>query len=169
MSAGKFASITANLLTRKGEAQPSTLEARPVRSFAWSGAQQRVVPATETLTRVPPKDERPAERGAFVRLQSESALAHDLRHEAAEPSEKPAAKTAKEHPREPARTEKPRRMFVLLTPSEYERLGIVAIKRDTSRHQLLREALDTFMDWAVEEYRTDCACVSGASCKGSCD
>jgi hypothetical protein len=169
MSAGKFASITASLLARKGEAQPSTLEARPIHTFAWSGALQRSAPVTETPSRVPPKDERATERGAFVRLYPEPEVAHDLRFEPEVTVEKPAARPVREHPREPVRTDKPRRMFVLLSPSEYERLGIVAIKRDTSRHQLLREALDTFMDWAVEEYRTDCACVAGGSCKGSCD
>jgi hypothetical protein len=167
MSTGKFASITASLLARKGDAQPSTLDIRPTRAFAWSSQSN-----SETPSRVPPMDERAVERGTFVRFRPEIEAVseiQDLRLESVEAVGKAVAKPAREHPREPARTDKPRRMFVVLSPNEYERLGIVAVKRDTSRHQLLREALDTFMDWAVEEYRTDCACVSGDGCKGSCD
>jgi hypothetical protein len=107
---------------------------------------------------------RIAERDAHARREEE---AHDLRllntqptarHEPARHLETKAA--------EPAHIEKPRRLFVNVTPSEYERLGIVAVKCDTTRHQLLREAFDAFLEKASRQYA--CACVGGR-CQGTCE
>jgi hypothetical protein len=186
MSGGKFASITAGLLARKGDARPSILDLGQVpRSYAWASRQP-----SEDPSGTPPKDEFAVENGEFVRIRAVPEEHHDLRKAsvteeapvAAEglPAQQPAPDTvvAKKrarkkavksaYPAEPAHTDRPRRLFVNLTPSEYERLGIVAVKRDTSRHHLLREALNTFMDWAAEEYRTDCACVGGNNCRDRC-
>ncbi|HEY1708342.1 MAG TPA: hypothetical protein VGG10_08740 [Rhizomicrobium sp.] len=68
---------------------------------------------------------------------------------------------------EPLHIDKPRRLFVNLSPQEYERLGIVAVKRDTSRHHLLREAFVVFLEKASDELGHECACVAGA-CNGAC-
>ncbi len=211
----KFASITANLLARKGDAQPSTMpDGEPMnRSFVWSGATPSAQRTHEPLSRVPPTGERAAERSAFVRFRPEQLEpSRDLRLDQvmepvrtempvvleapvtppaeARPAEtlvavpaeaavapalaivadaqpKVAARPVRESVREPAHTDKPRRLFVNLTPDEYERLGIVAVKRDATRHQLLRDAFDAFLRQASEELKA-CACVSGESCKGSC-
>jgi hypothetical protein len=94
----------------------------------------------------PPSDMRTAEGGAHI-------------HPPVVP------RPAVEKTREPAHIDKPRRLFVNVTPDEYERLGILGVKRDATRHQLLRAALDAFLKVAAR----DCACLSGESCKNNCE
>lgn len=179
MSGGRFASITAGLLARKGDAQPSTMpdEAQMHRALAWQ-RQSPPMPTFRAFDKrdqefsVPPLDRRAAESGTLVRETSPPA--RDLRF--VEPPEvlleevpsAPVVVKREIKAPEPAQIEKPRRLFVNLSPDEYERLGIVAVKRDSSRHQLLRDALDAFLKKAAKEYKDGCLCLSGEGCKGSC-
>ncbi|HXJ00050.1 MAG TPA: hypothetical protein VNH44_02430, partial [Micropepsaceae bacterium] len=72
-------------------------------------------------------------------------------------------------PPPPAPSDKPRRLMVSLTPGEYETLGIIGVKKNTTRHQLLRNALDEYLALLVEEFSGDCQCIySGGSCSNSC-
>jgi hypothetical protein len=103
---------------------------------------------------------RIAERDAHARKEEE---AHDLRLL----NTLPPARHLETKAAEPAHIEKPRRLFVNVTPSEYERLGIVAVKCDTTRHQLLREAFEAFLEKASRQYGA-CACVGGR-CQGTCE
>jgi hypothetical protein len=65
----------------------------------------------------------------------------------------------------PPPTDKGRRLTVTVTPSEYETLGIIGVKKDVSRHQLLRNALDEYLALLVEEYSEACQCIyTGCSC-----
>ena len=48
--------------------------------------------------------------------------------------------------------DKPRRLMVTLTPEEYEMLGIIGVKKDVTRHQLLRIAFDEYLVQLVEEF-----------------
>jgi hypothetical protein len=66
----------------------------------------------------------------------------------------------------PPAGEKTRRLMVSLTPSEYETLGIIGVKKALSRHQLLRGAVDEYLALLVEEYSGDCACIhSSCTCR----
>jgi len=56
--------------------------------------------------------------------------------------------------------EKLRRLMVSLTSREYETLGIIAIKQGMTRHQLLRIALDDFLEGLIEECGRSCHCIA---------
>ena len=65
--------------------------------------------------------------------------------------------------------EKPRRIVLNLTPHEYETLGLVAVKKGSSRHRLAQEALDAYFEWLVAEYGEACTCIAGgALCRCEC-
>ncbi|HEX2590671.1 MAG TPA: hypothetical protein VHL34_04215 [Rhizomicrobium sp.] len=179
MSAGKFASMTAGLLARKGDAQPSAITEPPgnAKTFAgWTSFKtlvpppslQRAAERVDALASVPPKDMRGAEGASHVRREdfSGSDLRLVPREVVVDVAEERALKSRVKKLPEPDHIEKTRRMFVNVTPEEYERLGIIAVKRDTSRHQLVRDALDAFLEAASKDYG-GCACV-GSGCKGAC-
>lgn len=68
----------------------------------------------------------------------------------------------------PPETDKPHRMTVVLSASEYEKLGIAAVKKGVTRHQLVRTALDLHLERLRQEYST-CSCMTaGGSCDGGC-
>jgi hypothetical protein len=115
-SAAKFASITPDLVVRKGEAKP------------W--------PQYESAVRSPPMAVRTDE--------------DPLEADAAEPA--PAQDGI-------------RRCTLRLTPCEYERLGIIAVKRDTSRQQILRLAVEEYLAAIESEYGKDCGCLGGRTCR----
>jgi hypothetical protein len=55
-------------------------------------------------------------------------------------------------------------MTVLLTAAEYEKLGIAAVKKGLTRHQIVRTALDLHLERLQHEY-AGCACmVTGGPC-----
>lgn len=68
----------------------------------------------------------------------------------------------------PPESAKPHKMTVALSASEYEKLGIAAVKKGVTRHQLMRTALDLHLQHLQKEYST-CSCmVAGGSCDGGC-
>ena len=109
MSSAKFASITAGLLARKGEARPWGQEAIPT-PRPWRADFRAATPAPPPL---PLKD-----RACQVRMS-----AHD-----------------------------------------YERLGILAVKANVTRQQLLKDALSHFLETKARDYA--CACLG--ACGGDC-
>jgi hypothetical protein len=71
-------------------------------------------------------------------------------------------------PPSPEGPAKPHRMVVMLTPNEFERLGIAAVKKNLTRHQIVRAALDTHLDRLKREYG-GCGCMAnGGSCSNGC-
>lgn len=54
-----------------------------------------------------------------------------------------------------------RRVMVAFTAEEYERLGIAAVKRNVSRHQLVREAMDLYFGHRQQDFA--CPCLTDAS------
>ena len=112
MSGAKFASITAGLLARKGEAQP------------WNHTG---VPETEKIS-LP------------WRTYTEGAAA-------------PPPPPAKE-----------RSCTIRMSAYDFERLGILAVKKDVSRQQLLKDALAEFLDHKAQDY--GCACLG--ACNRNC-
>jgi hypothetical protein len=115
----KFASITSELVVRKGEARPWPQRDAPVRS------PQMIATSDE-----------------------EDPL------EADDP-----------HPQAAAAQDGTRRCTLRLTPCEYERLGIVAVKRNTSRQQILRLAIEEYLTAVEREYGRDCGCLGGRTCQ----
>jgi len=161
MSGGKFASLTAGLLVRKGEAAPSTVAPGPARPLghaaegieasapvhreplhgpAWVDGPERV-PAPEGQE-LPPRVVAP-ER-VFAQPVREIALHSD-------------------HP------DKPRRLMVSLSAEEYEMLGLIGVKKNATRHQLLRIAFDEYLLQLVEEFGEGCHCIAnGGSSDAIC-
>jgi hypothetical protein len=136
LSYAKFAPITANLLARKGEAAPS-LGAK--RTIAWTSD----LPALrEPLRDIPPSLVNGSE---FAHLESA-----------------PAEITAPAHKHAPV-GEKPRRVVVSLSPCDFERLGIAAVKKGVSRHDLVRDTVNEFLARLASELSHRCACLQDGS------
>jgi hypothetical protein len=111
MSGGKFASITAGLLARKGEARPwpaLTAEEPPPAPLAWC-------PAPAAPPPLPPEGK---EKSCALRM----------------------------------------------SPYDYERLGILAVKAGVARQQLLKQALAEFL--AARALQYGCACLG--ACNSNC-
>lgn len=112
MSNAKFASITASLLARKGEARPwAPTGALPL---SWHGDLSTASPAP-----LPPPLVK--DRSCSVRMS-----AHD-----------------------------------------YERLGILAIKSNVTRHQLLKDALNQFLAAKAQDYGCACLGACNRGCPGA--
>jgi hypothetical protein len=86
--------------------------------------------------------------------------------QAPEPAPKPASVSA----RPVSLPEAVKRCTVRLSPQDYERLGIMAVKKDVTRQQFLRSALARVLDEIAREFPTGCACIGGCgqSCAESC-
>ncbi len=64
--------------------------------------------------------------------------------------------------------EKPHRIMVALSAREYEALGIAAVKKNTTRHQIARHAMDAYFGALAREFHGECRCVSDAARDGGC-
>src|SRR5690242_18501967 len=116
MSNTKFASITASLLARKGEAKPWVEPEQ--QSASWTSA------ISNALHELPPFAARP-ERPARPFARPFAA------------AKKLAAKTAA--------AAKVKKIAVRMSPHDYERLGIISVKKSTTRQHLLQEALQKLL------------------------
>ena len=66
---------------------------------------------------------------------------------------------------------KPHRMMVTLSAAEFEKLGIAAVKKGVTRHQVVRSALDAHLERLKREYG-GCGCMaqpSQSQCGGCTD
>ena len=61
-----------------------------------------------------------------------------------------------------------KKLFVSLSHGEYERLAIAAVKTGLSRHQLVRDALESYFEQLVRDMGEECRCVSGTRCANRC-
>jgi metal-responsive CopG/Arc/MetJ family transcriptional regulator len=62
-------------------------------------------------------------------------------------------------PRQPDNADKLRRILVSITQEQWERLGIAAIKKQISRNEIVREALNDYVRKLSAEFRPRCACM----------
>jgi len=70
-------------------------------------------------------------------------------------------------PHDPSR---PKKLFIALSHREHERLAIAAVKTGLSRHQLVRDALESYFEQLSRDMQEGCACMSGAkTCSGTCE
>lgn len=60
--------------------------------------------------------------------------------------------------------DKPRRIMVMITHDELERLGIAAIKKGVSRHDIVRGALDSYFRKLAAELPQTCSCMANGNC-----
>lgn len=144
MSYAKFAPITAGLLARKGEAAPSF---GTKRTASWTAE----LPAMREPVHVP--------FGAHVELAHHEPVSH---HEPLAQHDHPAAVA-----KAPLAGDKPRRIVVSMSACEFERLGIAAVKKNTTRHDLVRDTVNAYLQRLAAEFNERCACLNdGSSCAG---
>jgi hypothetical protein len=139
MSQSKFASITSALLARKGEASP------------WDELRKSPLPWAAGI----PKSS--ANPGPFIDPPAQSepasaAFSHQF-------DEQPAAVCLRM-----AAPDKMKKCAVRLSCHDYERLGILAVKSETTRHHLMQEALRQFLAARVRPYDMECLCLSDSGC-----
>jgi hypothetical protein len=164
MSQRKFAPITSGLLVRKGEAAPSPIA--PPMSNGPSISNDTGLPDTQSPSRAP----------TAQMARAVTWLADVQRRASSENSESrfvfsPEDTSAGSGPNSEGKTDndKPRRIVLNLSAHEYETLGLVAVKKGTTRHHLAQQAMDAYFEWLVAEYGEACNCiVGGALCRCEC-
>ncbi len=153
MSSPRYAPITSSLLVRKGEARP------------WH------IPGSE-FAAAPPR---------IVEMQHEvQHEQHEVQHEKPAPvAPRPAPESmAEPQPRAPVAALAPcnshvdgeehdKRCTLRLSHAEYERIGIIAVKKEISRQHVLRQAIEHYLADAKEEYQSACGCLGGV-CRSGC-
>jgi hypothetical protein len=122
---GKFASITADLLARKGGAVPSAVVAKP--SIDWSAPVQHLAASRP--------EPLPHETHSLHRDD-----AHYLR-----------------------------KIQIALSDHDHERLRILSARKETSRQQVVRDALCAYFENQAREYKEECRCLGAAEpCRKAC-
>jgi hypothetical protein len=126
---GKFASITADLLARKGTAVPSAVAAKSM--LDWISSGQDFAPPK------PIPDPGPQH-------EAQSHIHRDDAHHL-------------------------RKIQIGLSDHDHERLRILSARKETSRQQVVRDALVAYFEKQAHEYKDECRCLSGTgSCKTNC-
>ena len=60
---------------------------------------------------------------------------------------------------QPPLVSKPRRLMVTLSAPEFEKLGIAAVKKGVTRHQLIRDAFELYLERLKCEF-SECDCIT---------
>ena len=149
----KFAPITASLLARKGEAEPSISEVKNPFVWAHEHSNSEISFDAQDWAAVTAASEAASFR---VAIPSKSGM------QATRKSAKPRNLSPSES------MEKSRRISIALSSQEHETLGIVAVKKGLTRHQLVRNALNAYLEALAKEYRFQCGCIATGSCPGEC-
>jgi hypothetical protein len=142
MSQSKFAAITSSLLARKGEATP--WEEPRKRLLSWGNDVAQPRPDQPSFI-VPPEKPEPASPHLSQRFNNQ-----------------PAPDCPKL-----ADPDKMKKCAVRVSCHDYERLGILAVKSETTRHHLMQEALKQFLATETRPYDKDCLCLSRPECAAS--
>ena len=186
MSGRQFAAITASLLARKGEAMPSIVRATSKAPILWSSDPR--MPATAPLPHLfAGEDDFAAERAILRNGHArdpvqEQEPEHDLRngyaqdnlHEHDLRDDHAGVAQFSDYSQAERRTpafdgiEKRHRISLALSQQEHEKLGIVAVKKGLTRHQLMRDALDHYFEKLASEYQSECACIALGGCRNGC-
>ena len=86
----------------------------------------------------------------------------------AAPESPPAGRAKAARVRRPPEPGKPHKMAVVLSAEEFEKLGIAAVKKGVTRHQVVRTALDLHLERLKGEY-AGCNCMTtGGPCSEGC-
>jgi hypothetical protein len=130
---GKFASITADLLARKGGAVPSAIVGKPLIDWAASAPQFTQPVHLTHETPLPSASHHHADR-------QHRDDAHYLR-----------------------------KIQIGLSDDDHERLRILSARKETSRQQIVRDALAAYFTQKSHEYGDQCRCLAGAGpCLKAC-
>ena len=174
MSTPHFAPITSSLLARKGDAAPSAIAGRPTMFWRREPEQSTVQPfVSESLPRIAaasnaePEPASEAPRPFVVTPLPETPQ----RPVVTKPEPKrvmAAVPEAVPHTPVPAPDGKLHKIMVALTPVEFEKLGIAAVKKGVTRHHIVRTALDMHLARLQREYG-GCGCMAnGGECQNDC-
>ena len=146
MDESKFGRLTADMLVRKGDAEPSDIR-RPRKSKKEPPALHLTPPPADQVP-----DYQTADQTVVPGEDNDLLLPYGVF----------------EHTLGQAAPKKQHRIMIVLTEEEHETLGILAVKKGFTRHQVLRKALDGYLEWLVDEYGTKCRCIS-STCSADCD
>jgi hypothetical protein len=167
MNRPRYAPITSHLLVRKGEAKPWQVPGTEGAEFAH--VPENIVPTKTEHSFTEEELQSAADYQNWKRTREADAPGHERRHTSMRRDHHPPAMQSPVPP--PAQhdtDEHSKRLTLRLTPAEYERLGIIGVKRDMTRQQLLRHAIDCYLAQAKAEYQASCGCLSGEGCRGDC-
>ena len=90
------------------------------------------------------------------------------RADSQDPTQQMARPRQAVNPPRPPEPGKPHKMVVTLFAMEFEKLGIAAVKKGVTRHQVVRTALDLHLDRLKREYG-GCGCMAvGGDCTEGC-
>jgi hypothetical protein len=151
MDESKFGQLTANMLVRKGDAEPSDIR-RPRK-------RKHEAPALNLVASDSQADQQPVDQ-AYQTANQTTVSGDD--------TDLLLPYGVFEHTLAQAAPKKQHRIMIVLTEEEHETLGILAVKKGFTRHQVLRKALDAYLEWLVDEYGTRCRCIS-STCSVDCD
>jgi len=160
MNRPRYAPITSSLLVRKGEAKPWQMPGSEAAQFGH--VPENIVPVKSEHHFT--EEERQSEQEYQDWKRARDAEMTNLERIRSAP-------VRREHQPLPLHNDgddHSKRLTLRLTPSEYERLGIIGVKRDMTRQQLLRHAIDCYLAQAKAEYQSACGCLSGDDCRGDC-
>lgn len=168
MNRPRYAPITSHLLVRKGEAKPWQLPG----ADDFAAVPENIVPV-QTEHRFTDEERNAAADYERWRRAREAEAANPERRNAYVNGHASAhANGNARRDYQPALAneidEHSKRLSLRLTPAEYERLGIIGVKRDMTRQQLLRHAIDCYLAAAKAEYQSACGCLAGDGCRGDC-
>ena len=148
MDESKFGRLTSDMMVRKGDAEPSDIRR--------SRKQKKDAPALNLVASTP----QPSPDHAYQTADQTVVPGED--------SDLLLPYGVFEHTLAQAAPKKQHRIMIVLTEEEHETLGILAVKKGFTRHQVLRKALDGYLEWLVDEYGTKCRCIS-STCSNDCD
>jgi hypothetical protein len=160
-SIGRFAPMTAELLARKGEARPFNIHS-PV-----NGMVVRRDVVRETHDAIPALSRLQDAAGTKgISARQEDAFGQDR----IPTSMARLGELFQGHRFFMRKPQAGRRhsISLLLTDNEFERLGLVSVKKRVNRQQLLRLAIDHYFEKLADEYRSGCRCIATAApCAGN--
>jgi len=148
-----YAPITSSLLVRKGEARPWVSSAEAKVDTNYTAPRMPVFAAVPAAPRPETPVAPPAPQIATPQIETPEISA---------PAPVPAPSITM-----PQNDDHVRRCTIKLSQNEFERLGIIAVKKEISRQQVLHQAIDLYLRTMREEYRSLCGCLGGV-CKGEC-
>ena len=150
MSRPRYAPITSELLVRKGAAR------------AWD------IPDTGALDFAPPAEALAELPRNTLEREDEERIAVEYEKWMRE-RDIPPSRANRHTPMHGARgDESVKRCTIRLSHDEYERLNIVAAKREITRADAVREAIDRYLAAAKRQYKSQCSCLGSGPCEENC-
>jgi len=146
MSYSKFASVTASLVARNGQAAPALVAVTTAANVSRARGSGRPEMSERRFVARSVENECVLSRGlvedGYTRWRSDFA----------------SADTAFDG--RPSHRGQARKVMVAMTDAEYEALDLIAAKTGSTRHQVVRSALNGYFKWLADEYASTCRCIS---------